>query len=88
MGMEPVRQVVREVAAAVGAVLRGLWVAVRFIAEAVEALFFLAVVAGVLYLALAIAVRLGAAPSLAPALAWVDTHAVLALAWVRSRKGW
>lgn len=88
MGMEPVRQVVREVAAAVGAVLRGLWVAVRFAVEAVEALFFLAVVAGVLYLALAIAVRLGAAPSLAPALAWANTHAVLALAWVRSRKEW
>ena len=76
------RQVVVEFVAVFAAVARGVARAVRVLVEAVEGLFWLAAVAGVLYLALTIAVRQGAAPGLAPLLGWVDRHAAAVAAWV------
>lgn len=77
-----VRQVVVEFVAVFAAVARGVARAVRGLAEAVEGLFWLAAVLGVLYLALVVAVRQGAAPGLAPLLAGIDAHAAAVAAWV------
>lgn|GEM_PF-4132757 len=83
--MNATRKVFAEVWLTLAAIARGIGRTVRVVAEVAEGLVWLCAVAGVLYLALTIAVRQGAAPGLAPVLQWINAHAVAVLAFFRAR---